>query len=224
MNKNDLNLHVSVPGKGWQNSELNRVQASVHLVSATPSELKADHIFAYPHGAVIVLEMALSAGEPKVRFQVRLDPQSEPVDGFIWQVSFGQAEAVDELHFDRHDVSVFDLPQPFPGGSLAVQHVQWYGPLGMQDFYFSGRETPEADANNPAWMTRVLGLKQHITWGVPMRPVDKFAFEARNVPWQPTWGTPETAPWIEGLWFARDTSFLEGDRLSYEIDAYSMLN
>lgn len=223
VNKNDLNLHVSVPGRGWENSELSRVQATVNVTSVPHSELRASHRFAFSHGAVIVLEMALNVGEPKVRFQVHLDPQSEPVDGLIWQVSFGQAEAVNELHFDGHDVNVSDLPQPFPGGNLEVQHVQWYGPLAMPDFHFSGKRTVKADANNPAWMTRVLGLKQHITWGVPMRPVDKFAFEARNVPWQATWGMPETAPWIEGLWFARDKSFLDGDRLSYEIDDYAML-
>ncbi len=223
VNKNNLNLHVSVPGQGWQNSELNRVQATVSVISATPTELKANHEFAFPHGAVIDLELTLIAGEPKVTFVARLDPRSQPVDGFFWQVSFGQAEAVDKLSFDGHDVQVGDLPRPFPGGSLAVQHVQWYGQLDSQDFLFSGEATAEADPNNPAWMTRVLGLKQHISWDVPMRTGDKFAFEARDVPWQASWGIPESTPWIEGLWFVRNGSFLEGDQLSFGIDDYSEL-
>jgi hypothetical protein len=224
VNKNNLNLHVSVPGAGWQNSELDRVQSSVSLISSTNVQMTANHKFVFPHGAIINLEMTLVAGEPKVTFQAHLDPRSEPVDGFFWQVSFGQAEAVNELHFDGHDVNVHDLPQPFPGRSLAVQHVQWFGQLPAQDFYFSGSKTATADANNPAWMTRVLGLKQHITWALPMRSTDKFAFEARDVPWQQTWGIPATRPWIEGLWFVRDGSFLEGDKFSYEIDDYWRLD
>ncbi len=54
--------------------------------------------------------------------------------------------------------------------------------------------------------------------GVSMRDRDKFAFEARDKPWQKTWGVPDTVPWIEGLWSVRQGSLLDGDRLSFGID------
>jgi hypothetical protein len=67
-------------------------------------------------------------------------------------------------------------------------------------------------------MTRVLGLKQHVTWGKPMRAQDRFAFEARDQPWQRDWGVPKARPWIEGLWFVRNGEFPEGDELTFGID------
>ncbi len=71
-------------------------------------------------------------------------------------------------------------------------------------------------------MTRVLGLKQHVIWAVPMRPQDRFAFEARDVPWQPDWGVPQTTPWIEGQWFVRDLSMVEGDTLIWGFDNFEI--
>jgi hypothetical protein len=52
-----------------------------------------------------------------------------------------------------------------------------------------------------------------------MQSNDVFAFEARDQPWQPDWGVPETTPWIEGLWFIR-IGFLERDELTYGIENY----
>ena len=224
VNKNNLNLHVSVPGEGFINTELGQVQATVTVLSTSATEITANHQFAFDHGAIVNLELTMTVGVAQATFVAHLDALSAPVNGFIWQVSFGQAEAVDQLHFAEHDIDVHALPQPFPGGSLEVQHVQWYGPLSEQEFLFSGVETATADPANPAWMTRVLGLQQHITWHIPMRANDNFAFEARDRPWQPTWGIPEAIPWIEGLWFVRVDSFLDGDQLTYGIDAYDDLD
>jgi hypothetical protein len=89
-------------------------------------------------------------------------------------------------------------------------------------FKFSGDETQGADPNNPFWMGRVLGLKQEVTWGKPMREKDDFAFEARDQPWQPDWKVPRTIPWFEGLHFVRKP-FLEGDVLTYRIANYTKL-
>ena len=60
--------------------------------------------------------------------------------------------------------------------------------------------------------------EEHVVWGVPMRDQNLFGFEARDKPWQATWGVPETVPWIEGLWFVREGSLIEGDWLLYGID------
>ena len=110
------------------------------------------------------------------------------------------------------------LPQAFPGGRLEVQHMEWFRDLQQLDFRFGGEETRSPDPDNPAWMSRVLGLRQHVTWSMPMRPQDRFAFEARDQPWQPGWGVPQTTPWIEGLWMVRQGKFPEGDVLNYGID------
>ena len=85
------------------------------------------------------------------------------------------------------------LLRPFPGGREEVQRVRWFRDLKGLDFSFSGEETSAPDPSNPEWMTRVLGLKQHVTWGKPMRAQDRFAFEARNQPWRPDWGVPNHA-------------------------------
>ncbi len=223
VNKNNLNLHVGVPGQGFVNTELGQLQAEVTVLSTTPDAVIAQHRFVFPHGAVVDLELTLQRGIPRATFRARLPTGSAPVDGFLWQVSFGQAESVNELHFDGHDVDVADLPRPFPGESLAAQHVEWFGPLDSQEFTFSGVETALPDPANPPWMSRVLGLQQHITWHSPMRPQDQFAFEARDVPWQSSWSVPEVTPWIEGLWFVRQGSFVDGDQLTYGIDAYHTL-
>ena len=170
------------------------------------------------------LELTLKAGTAQATFRASLDTGSALVSGFFWQVSFGQAEAVNELHFDGKDIDVYALSQPFPGGPLEVQYVEQFDQLDEQEFTFKGVETAMPDPANPSWMTRVLGLHQHITWHSAMRPGDQFSFEARDVPWQKTWDVPATTPWIEGLWFVRNGSFVDGDRLTYGIDDYDQLN
>ena len=81
-------------------------------------------------------------------------------------------------------------------------------------------EVPNADGLRKRWMSRVLGLEQHVTWTKPLRAQDRFAFEARDRPWQPDWGIPKTRPWIEGLWVVRRGGMLEGDELIYRVEDF----
>ncbi|MBA7669753.1 hypothetical protein ES703_77886 [subsurface metagenome] len=218
INKNNLNLHILVEGSGWQNTELDEVTQAAEVLSQTPDQIVARLHFAFPHGARTYLDMTMQRGSPFVHFEMHEDEGSAEIGGVFWQVSFGQAEAVSELHFDGTTFAVEDLWTPLSGGPLETQYVQWFSGLEDLNFTFSGEETAAPDPANPPWMTRVLGLKQHLVWGIPMRDQDLFAFEARDKPWQPTWDVPETVPWIEGLWFVRQGCLLEGDWLSYGID------
>lgn len=217
VNKNNLNFVTRVGGK-WQNSELEELLPKVEVLSQTDELLRVRYHYAFPNGAKIYADMSLPREQAQVRFEVHQDEGSARIDGFQWHVTFGQAEAVSTLEFAGEKIVAADLPTPMPGGRLAVQHMRWFKKLGQLDFHFSGVQTRAPDPNNPKWMSRVLGLKQHVTWGVPMRPQDKFGYEARDQPWKPQWRVPKTTPWIEGLWFVREDSFLEGDELTYAID------
>ena len=216
--KNNLNINIRVAGYGWQSTEPDEVTQSAEVLSQTPDQIVARFYFAFPHGARIYLDMTMQRGSPFVRFEIHEDEGSAEIRDMFWQVTFGQGEAVTELHFDGIAIAVEDLPTPFTGGPLKIQRLQWFSGLEDLNFSFSGEETAAPDPANPPWMTRVLGLKQRVVWGVPMRDQDRFAFEARDKPWQPTWDVPKTVPWIEGVWFVRNGSLLEGDWLSYGID------
>lgn len=218
VNKNNLNLMTIVEGSTeWQNTELNHVQPSVEIISEGGVELHLRYHFDFPNKAKIYTDMFMQKGSPDLRFEVHQKTDSKKIIGFQWHVTFGQAEAVSQLHFGRESIYADKLPQSFPGSRLEVQLVRWYRNQRKLDFKFSGRETTKPDPSNPSWMTRVLGLEQHVTWGKPMRPQDHFAFEARDQPWQPDWKVPQTTPWIEGLWFIRNGPFLDGDQLTYGI-------
>ena len=218
VNKNNLNLLTLVPGSKWQNTELDRVQPRVEVVSSGDDRLVLRYRFEFPHGAKIYTDVFLRRGQPSVRFVLHQNSGSTKITGFQWHVTFGQAEAVRTLRFDSQRISVEQLPCSFPGGREEVQHVRWFRSLKDLNFFFSGEVTSAPDPSNPEWMTRVLGLKQHVIWGKPMRAQDRFAFEARDQPWQPDWGVPKVRPWIEGLWFVRNGAFPEGDELTFGID------
>ena len=207
-------------GSGWQGTELDDVTQDAEVLSQNSDEIVARLHFVFPHGARTYLDVTMQRGGTFVRFEMHEDEGSAAIVGVFWVSTFGQGEAVSELHFDGTDIAVEDLPSPFPGGPLEAQHVQWFSGLEDLNFAFSGQATDRPDPANPPWMSRVLGLKQHVFWGVPMRDQDKFGIEARDKPWQPTWDIPETIPWIEGLWFVRVGSLIEGDWLLYGIDNY----
>lgn len=218
VNKNNLNLNTLVPGAGWKSTELEKLVARTEVIALSSERLQMRYYWVFPHGARVYTDMFMERGKAAVRFQLHKDVGSSEITGVQWHITFGQAEAVSHLEFDGHEIAATDLPLPFKGGRLKIQHLQWFNHLDKLDFRFRGQATNERDANNPEWMSRVLGLEQHVTWGRPMRPQDMFAFEARDQPWQPDWGMPETTPWIEGLWFARLGPFLEGDELTYAIE------
>jgi hypothetical protein len=218
VNKNNLNLMTLVPGSPWQNTELDHVQPTVEVISESADELVMRYHFSFPNGARIYTDLSLRRGSPSVTFELHQEAESARITGYQWHVTFGQAEAVDRLDFDGNSVMAKDLTLPLPGGRVEVQYHKFIRDLVDLEFRLSGKATQQADPNNPWWMTRVLGLKQRVTWGKPMRPQDHFAFEARDVPWQPDWGVPKTVPWIEGLWFIRNDTLIEGDRLTYSID------
>lgn len=218
VNKNNLNLMTLVPGSPWQNTELDHVQPTVEVISESANKLVMRYHFSFPNGARIYTDLSLQRGSPSVTFELHQEADSADITGYQWHVTFGQAEAVDRLHFDGNSIFAKDLSLPLPGGRVEVQHHKFIRDLKSLEFRFSGKATRQADANNPAWMTRVLGLKQRVTWGSPMRAQDHFAYEARDVPWQPDWKVPKTVPWIEGLWFIRNGTLIEGDRLTYSID------
>jgi hypothetical protein len=218
VNKNNLNLMTLVPGSGWNNTELDRVQPKVQVVSSDDDQLVLRYHFVFPHGAKIYTDVFLQRGQPSVRFVLHQSPGSMQITGFQWHVTFGQAEAVSRLRFDHQKIFAEELPRPFPGGREEVQHVRWFQGLRDLHFFFSGEETSASDSSNPEWMTRVLGLRQHVIWGKPMRAQDRFAFEARDQPWQPDWGVPKARPWIEGLWFVRNGNLPEGDELTFGIE------
>lgn len=220
VNKNNLNHRILVEGSGWQGTELDEVTQAAEVISQTPDQIVARMHFAFPHGARTYLDMTMQRESPFVRFEMHEDEDSAEIAGVFWVSTFGQGEAVSDLRFDGITIMVEDLPLPLPGGPLQAQHVQWFSGMEDLNFTFSGEETAAPDPANPPWMSRVLGLKQHIFWGVPMRDQDKFAFEARDKPWQQTWEVPETVPWIEGLWFVREGSLVEGDWLTYGIDNF----
>lgn len=218
VNKNNLNLMTLVPGSPWQNTELDHVQPTVEVISESAEELVMRYHFSFPNGARIYTDLSLQRGSASVTFELHQEADSANITGYQWHVTFGQAEAVDRLHFDGNSIFAKDLSLPLPGGRVEVQHHKFIRDLKDLEFRFSGKATRQADANNPGWMTRVLGLQQRVTWGSPMRAQDHFAYEARDVPWQPDWKVPQTVPWIEGLWFIRNGTLIEGDRLTYSID------
>ncbi|MBT3984283.1 MAG: hypothetical protein HOE90_23205 [Bacteriovoracaceae bacterium] len=215
--KNNLNLVTRVPGKKWQNTELEKLIPTVKIIEETKDKLIVRYHYSFSSGAKIYTDMFLAAAEAKVRFIVHQDKASAPINGFQWHITFGQAEAVSLLEFDDKKIEATKLPRPFPGGRLKIQHMQWFKDIKKLDFHFSGVETKKRDPANPWWMSRVLGLKQHVSWKMKLRSQDRFAFEARDQPWQPHWKVPKTIPWIEGLWLVRRGLFPEGDEISFSI-------
>jgi len=216
--KNNLDLTVMV-GKKWNNTELDTIIPRVEVLAEGGEEARLRYNYIFPNGARFYVDVSMRKGEPEVFFRVHAKPGAKEIEGFQWNISNGQSEAVARLEFGEEKVLVRDLPLPFPGARVEVQKVLWYRNLKDVVFRFSGDETREPDPNNPWWMGRVLGLKQEATWGSPMRAGDWFALEARDQPWQPHWKVPKTIPWIEGLWFIRKP-FLEGDSLTYRINNY----
>ena len=219
--KNNMNLMTMVDRK-WNNTEGDKIIPRVEILSEGGDELRLRYHFTFPNGAECYADLSMRKGEPEVTFSVHSEPDSKKIAGYQWHITNGQSEAVARLEFDEKKILAKDLPLPFPGTRLKVQKVQRYRNLKELVFRFSGDETLRPDSNNPFWMGRVLGLKQQVTWGKPMRGKDSFAFEARDQPWQPTWRVPKTIPWFEGLWFIRHP-FLEGDTLTYRIDNYKDL-
>ncbi len=218
LNKNNLNLVVRVKDSDeWVNSELSKTQPSVEIVEKNDDRIVLKYSYDFPNGARVFLLVTLKKNVPKIFFKAFKNNGSKKITGFQWHVTFGQAEAVDQLHFDGHHVFASKLLKPFPGGRFELQHLEYFSDLDSQEFFFNGKETSVRDKNNPWWMGRVLGLKQFVEWKTRMRPQDVFVFEARDVPWQPSWKIPLVTPWIEGLWFIRNDSFVEGDELVYGI-------
>lgn len=219
--KNNMNLMTMVNRK-WNNTEGDKIIPRVEVLSEGGDELRLRYHFTFPNGAELYADLSMRKGAPEVTFSVHSEPDSQKIMGFQWHITNGQSEAVARLEFDKEKILAKDLPLPFPGARLKVQKVQRYRNLKELLFRFSGDETRRPDPKNPFWMGRVLGLKQEVTWGKPMRGRDSFAFEARDQPWQPTWRVPKTIPWFEGLWFIRQP-FLEGDSLTYRIKNYEDL-
>jgi len=217
VNKNNLNLSVIVDGK-QENTELARVQPEIEVREQTDASLQARYRYAFENGARVSLDMFIEKGNPELRFVAHQSEGSKKIDAFMWHITFGQAEAVQKLRWRGKEVDAAKLDRPFPGGRLKVQHVSWFDDVPSLDFRFWGDETAEPDPNNPRWMSRVLGLRQRAIWTEPLRREDKFAFEARDQPWQKSWGMPEVTPWIEGLWVVRKGDFLEGDTLIFRIE------
>lgn len=216
--RNNLNLVVKKRGEQeWQDTELYHVRPQGEVLAEGSEVLHVRYHYAFPNGVKIHVDAAMRKASPYIAFRVGGDAGSADIDGFQWHITFGQAEAVDELHFDGLHIFTAQLPKPFPGDRLKVQHVEWHRDIKDRHFFFCGKATDRPDPNNPAFMTRVLGLKQHVYWKTPMRPQDSFAFEARSVPWQPDWGVPQATPWMEGLWFVRNETLLEDDELIYGI-------
>jgi hypothetical protein len=215
--KNNINLNMEVAGE-WQSTEIHDVTQQAEVVSETADELVVRLHFGFPHGARVYTDLTLEAGSSFARFELHAEEETAQITGVQWHITFGQAEAVSELHFDGNDIYASDLPTPFDNGPLEVQHKAWFSGLTDEHFHFWGEATDAPDPANPSWMSRVLGLKQHVIWETPMRDRDLFMFEARDQPWQPHWGVPATTPWIEGLWFVRRDTLVEGDTLVYGID------
>jgi len=219
--KNNMNL-MTMAGRKWNNTEGHVVIPSVEVLSEGGEELKVRYHFTFPNGSKCYTDLSMRKGEAEATFSVHAEADSKEIGGYQWHITNGQSEAVARLEFDKEKILAKDLPLPFPGTRLKVQKVQRYRNLKELVFTFSGDETARPDPKNPFWMGRVLGLKQQVTWGKPMRGKDSFGFEARDQPWQPTWRVPKTIPWFEGLWFIRHP-FLEGDSLTYRIDNYKDL-
>ena len=217
LSKNNLNFITRAGGK-WQNSEIEELLPEVEVIAESDAELTVRYRYAFPNGAKIYADLVMRRGEPEVRYTVNEDAGSAKIDGFQWHVTFGQAEAVASLDWAQGRVVASELPKPFPGGRRELQYMQWFDNIAPLDFSFRGIETEAADPANPWWMSRVLGLEQHVSWAAPLGPGDRFAFEARDQPWQPDWDVPATRPWIEGLWLVRPGGLVAGDELVYRIE------
>jgi hypothetical protein len=217
--KNNLNFVTRVDGK-WENSEIERLLPDVEVARESATEITLRYRYAFPNGAKIYADLVLREGEPAVRYTVHEDTGSAEIEGFQWHITFGQAEAVDSLDWQGRKVVASALPEPFPGGSLELQYMEWLDDIEVLDFTFRGLETEAPDPANPWWMSRVLGLEQRVTWSKPLGPGDRFAFEARDRPWQPDWEVPATRPWIEGLGLVRPAGLVEGDELVYRIENF----
>ena len=217
--KNNLNFVTQVDGK-WENTEIERLLPTVEVIRQNPQEIVTRSHYDFPNGARIYSDMVMREGEPAVRFTVHAADGSARIEGFQWHVTFGQAEAVSSLDWEGGKVAVADLPLPFPGDRLKLQYMEWFDDIESLDFRFRGEPTRAPDTANPWWMSRVLGLEQRVTWTKPLRVQDRFAFEARDRPWQPDWGLPKTRPWIEGLWVVRRGGMLDGDELIYRVEDF----
>ena len=217
VNKNNLNLTAIVNGK-LENTELAHVQPNVEVIKQTDTSLQLRYHYQFSNGAKVDIDMYMKEGEPELRYVAHTASGCAKLDAFMWHITFGQHEAVQTLAWQGKTVNAAKLKKPFPGGRVKAQHVEWFDNIKPLDFRFKGNETKEPDPNNPKWMSRVLGLEQHATWTKPLRDGDQFAFEARDQPWQKSWGMPEVTPWIEALWVVRKGEFLEGDELIYRVE------
>jgi hypothetical protein len=155
-------------------------------------------------------------GQSEVTFTVHSVSGSPSIAGWQWHITNGQSEAVGTLEFDGKKFVAKDFPLPLPGGRHKMQTVKSFRNLTDLTFKFSGAQTKKGDPKNPFWMGRILGIKQEVVWGKPMRGGDCFNFELRDQPWQPGWQVPSTIPWFEGMLFVRKP-FLEGDTLTYRM-------
>jgi len=217
--KNNLNL-TTVVGGIKEITESGKVQPEVLVQKEGSDELEVLYKYRFKNGAKIDVTMTMKANEPELRYVAHTAAGSKKIDLFIWHVTFGQHEAVQRLKWKGRDIDVSKLKTPFPGGRVKAQHVEMFDNISPLDFTFSGNETAAPDPANPKWMSRVLGLEQHVVWTKPLRNGDKFAFEARDQPWQKDWGMPAVTPWIEALWVIRKGKFLEGDELVYRVENF----
>jgi len=216
VSKNNLNITTIVNGK-QEGTENDKVQPEVELLSKSKDKVQLLFKYSFKNGAKIDATMTMRTGEPEVHYKVNKGKGSKDIDYFIWLVTFGQHEAVQRIRWKDNLVDASKLKTPLPGGRLKQQKVVKYDDIHVLDFHFEGDETKEPDPANPEWMSRVLGLDQHLRWDKPLRKGDQFAFEARDQPWQEHWDMPKVTPWIEALWMIRK-GFLEGDEMVYRID------
>jgi len=217
--KNNLNMSTIVNGN-QQGTEAHVVVPEIEVVREERDEIELLYKYRFENGANIDVTLFVKTGEPELRFVVHKGKGSKEIEQFVWLVTFGQGEAVQRLKWKGKLVDAAKLKTPFRGGRFQFQHIEKYDDIKALDFHFEGDETAEPDPGNPKWMTRVLGLDQHVTWSKSLRKGDKFAFEARDQPWQDTWDMPQVTPWIEGLWVIRD-GFLDGDEMTFRIEDFS---
>jgi hypothetical protein len=138
--KNNLNFVTRVDGK-WENSEIERLLPDVEVARESATEITLRYRYAFPNGAKIYADLVLREGEPAVRYTVHEDTGSAEIEGFQWHITFGQAEAVDSLDWQGRKVVASALPEPFPGGSLELQYMEWLDDIEVLDFTFRGRES-----------------------------------------------------------------------------------
>ncbi len=174
-------------GGVWGNAELDKAVITREVVTSTPQQQVVKYQFApLSNRAHFYLLMTLNSEQKEVQFQVKLNPDSAPVEALALGNYYGYATLIRYLKINNTTYDALTYPKPDPDGIYTLGRFTRY----------------EYPTNNRIEFWGENGLRQYQYVDVPLAPQDEMVSEVRFTPWLPEQPSPGKN-WFETVHITR---------------------